>query len=36
LDDPNVRLLKVSDKLEAFEAGHLPGNQYVDWQAEMS
>ncbi|MEW5959331.1 MAG: sulfurtransferase [Chloroflexota bacterium] len=36
LDDPNVRLLDVSDKLEAFEAGHLPGAQYVDWQTDLT
>lgn len=36
LADPNVRLLDVSDKREAFDAGHLPGAQYVDWQADLT
>lgn len=36
LDDPNVRLLDVSNNLEAFETGHLPGAQYVDWQADLT
>lgn len=35
-NDPNVRLLDVSNNLEAFESGHLPGAQYVNWQADLT
>ncbi len=36
LDDANVHLIDVSDKPETFEAGHLPGAQYVSWQTDLT
>jgi thiosulfate/3-mercaptopyruvate sulfurtransferase len=36
LDDDNVRLLDVSAEADTFEAGHLPGAQYVDWKTDLT
>lgn len=36
LDDPSVRLIDVSGKVEDYVAGHLPGAVYVSTGAEMT
>ena len=36
LNDPNVLLIDVSDKPEAYDAGHLPGAQYVNWRTDLT
>lgn len=35
LEDPAVHLIDVSSSAEAYEAGHLPGAQFVDWRRDL-
>lgn len=36
LDDPNVRLIDVSAKEEAYKEGHLPGAAFVSWNNDLT
>jgi thiosulfate/3-mercaptopyruvate sulfurtransferase len=36
VNDQNVRLIDVSSNSDVFAAGHLPGAQFVDWQADLT
>jgi len=35
ISDSDVRLIDLGKRLEEFEAGHLPGAQYVDWRSDL-
>lgn len=35
LDDPSVRLVDVSEQREAYDAWHLPGAVWADWETEL-
>jgi thiosulfate/3-mercaptopyruvate sulfurtransferase len=36
IDDPTLRLVDVSSKLEVYEAGHLPSAVYVGWRMDLT
>lgn len=35
IGDPGLRLLDIGKTAEQFEAGHLPGAQFVDWRVDL-
>lgn len=36
LDDPTVRLIDVSTRREVYDAGHLPGAPFVQWNTDLT
>ena len=35
LEDPNIRILDVSEDVLLYDTGHVPGSQKIDWLADL-